>query len=88
VLGSYVKGLSLRTTSTSTTRVSNTTNDTLARPSVFFKAAFVSPIKRSYQPPYQGARFGINLNVIPRLPNDSSSFLDDNNSLNSSAAER
>ena len=86
--GVYVRGLSLRTASTSTTSVSSTINETLALPSVFFNAVFVNPIKRSYQPPYQGARFSMNFHTIPRLPNDSASLLDDSNSLNSSVAER
>ena len=62
--GVYVNGLSFRTASISTTRVSSTINDTWALPNIFFKAVFVRPIKCSHHPSYQGARFGINFHII------------------------
>ena len=37
------------------------------RPSTFLSAALVNPIRRSQNPPYQGARLGMNFHVTPLL---------------------
>ena len=59
-----------------------------ARPRTFFRDIFVSPINLSQNPPYQGARLGMNFQVTPRRLKDSLRSLDSSKVLSSSAAER
>lgn len=81
----YVSGLSFKIASISTVMVCRVVKLTDARPSTFLRVDFVRPINRSQNPPYHGARFGINCQLTPHLPSDSFKVADWNSS---SAVER
>ena len=84
----YVNGRSFSSASISVARVSNIRSEMFARPRTFFRDIFISPINLSQNPPYQGARLGMNLQVTPRRLKDSLRSSDSNKVLSSSAAER
>ena len=84
----YVNGLSLMIASVSVTIVCRVSSVTYDLPSVFLIQVFVKPIRRSQQPPYQGARFGINFQLVPYADNVELSVVDCVNFCNVSEAAK
>jgi len=75
------------TASTSTIVVCKTGKVTKARPKVFFKDTFTTPISLSQKPPYHGALLGMNFHTVPLCIKADFRVDDRNNALNSLAAD-
>ena len=84
----WVSGLSFKMASISTIMVYSVVKLIDACPSTFFRVVLVRPIKRSQNPPYQVALYGMNGQFRPCLLRNSFNDCDLNNSVNSSAAVR